>query len=155
MSFEMRGQGGSQECTSHQTYGRERIKCQQWLRLSWLSFVRGRGSTWRSKVKQDNERISKKLMTNNKCFECEWNSRSVKKLFAEKPQEWFIDRLEGIADSIKILLCKDALSKKKKKRGGGQARNTHAIFSMTKIYERKLEGMIQPPCLYAFCKNYP
>lgn len=154
MPFEMRGQGWSQECTSHQTNGRECIKFQLWFRLCRLSFLCGRGSILRNKVKRDNERISKKLMKNNKCFECEWNSRSAKKLFAEKPQEWFIDRLEGIADTIKIVLSRCTLKKKKKNGEGGQARNTHAIFPMTKTYERKLEEAIQLLCLYEFCKNY-
>lgn len=46
-----------------------------------------RVSILRSKAKQDNERTSKNFKVNTKCFKCEWKSRSMKELFAEKPQE--------------------------------------------------------------------
>lgn len=146
-------EGTGRKSRMYQTHRREHVQCPRWLRLCRLSFVRGKRSILRRKIKQDKETISEKLTTNNKCFKCEWNSRSLKKLLAEKPPEWFIDRLGSIADTIKIVLCQEALSKKKGG-GEGQARNTHAIFPMTKTYERKLEEVIQPPCLYAFCKNY-
>lgn len=77
-------------------------------------------SKWRRKAKPGNERTSRNFKI-NKCSKWEWNWRSPKELFAEKPLEWFTNRLEDTADSSEAILPPGC-----SQRRGGQAGNTHA-----------------------------
>lgn len=84
-------------------------------------------STLRSKAKQDNARVSKKLKLNNKkYFLCGWNSWCMKEPVAEKPLEWFGDRLKVLLPSVKKFFVGGT----HKRRGGGQARiaSTYVFF---------------------------
>ena len=82
----------------------------------------------RSKAKQDNTRGSKKLKLNNKKYSlCGWNSWSVKELVAEKPLEWFIDKLKDIAAINKGVLCWGGLTKEEE--GARPETRVHVYFS--------------------------
>lgn len=108
----------------------------------------GRVSKWRRKAKPGNERTSRNFKI-NKCSKWEWNWRSPKELFAEKPLEWFTNRLEDTADSSEAILPPGC-----SQRRGGQAGNTHAYAQPQRHIKENEKRFSRPLLLYAFCKSY-